>query len=153
MDAIDHLDWGVYNHFVARHGPGLVLVLQPAHYISSNGVVAALFSLTFAWFLIQKKIRPAMIVPASVLAAWGMIEATQYLVPRTRPHDAQNWLGAAAAVGSYPSSSVFLFTLAMIVMGLALWMSRPPWWIQSVYLLIATLLTVWVAVKIGRAHV
>ena len=147
MDAIGHLDWGIYYHFAARQSPQLVLVLQPAHYIGSYVVVGALFALTFAWFLIQKKIRPAMIVLASVLAACGTIEATQYLVPRHRPHDAQNWLGAAATVGSYPSPSVFLFTLAMIVMGLALWMSQPRWWIRGVYLVIATLLTVWVAVS------
>ncbi len=146
MDAIEYLDWGVYNHFAARHRH-LVIVLQPANYVGSYAVIGALFGLAFTWLLVQKKIRPATIVVASALAAWGVIEATQFLVPRHRPPDAQNWLGASTAVGSYPSPRVFLFTLVMIVMGLALWMSRPRLWIRGVYLVLATTLTVWVCVS------
>jgi membrane-associated phospholipid phosphatase len=49
-------------------------------------------------------------------------------------------------LGSYPSASVFLFTLAVILIGFALWdLARP--WLRVLYILIAALLTAWVCLS------
>jgi membrane-associated phospholipid phosphatase len=148
MDVIESLDWGVYAHFrfQAQQCPDILPFMQAAYYMSSSVGLIVLMSLAVILFVVQGKRQAALVTLVSFGAALALIHATRILVPRRRPEDAENWLRPGDMLGSYPSSGVFLFMLAMILVGCALWSLIRPW-LRGVYLLIAFLLTVWVCLS------
>jgi membrane-associated phospholipid phosphatase len=147
MDAIAELDWGVYAHFDFKPHPGVVRFMQYADALSGYIGVGILLAIAVMLFLLQGKRRSALVALASVGAAIGLIQAARYLVPRPRPHNAENVLAAQEMLGSYPSPSVFLFMLMMILIGLAVWdLARRPWQ-RGLYVVVAAALTVWVCMS------
>ena len=148
MDAIESLDVGVYSHFSLQRAryPELLPIMQMAYYLSDYLSIGVLFSLAALLFLLQGKRRSAQVTAISLAAALVLLFSVRFLVPRRRPDDAQNWLGPEHMLGSYPSAGVFLFLLAMIMLGFAIWnLARP--WLRGLYILTATALTVWVCMS------
>src|SRR6516162_7244932 len=148
MDAIESLDWGVYSHFrfQIQQYPAVLPIMQVAYYLSSYVGVCIGLSIAVILFLAQGKRRSALVALISFASSVGLIAVVRFVVPRRRPEGAENWLGPDAMVGSYPSAGVFLFMLAMILIGFALWdLTRP--WIRGAYVLIAALLTGWVCLS------
>src|ERR1019366_7874749 len=156
MDAIESMDWGAYAHFRfqaqqlgfrAKEFPQVTQWMQD--YYSVGGYVAILvLLLTTTLFLFMRgKLRGAVVVLFTFATAVGLIEAVHVLVPRRRPPDAQDWLGPHQMLGSYPSNSVFLFMLSVILLGYAVWsIIRRPW-LRGLYVVIAALLTVGVCMS------
>ena len=148
MDAIESLDWGVYSHFrfQIQQYPAVLPIMQVAYYLSSYVGVCIGLSIAVILFLAQGKRRSALVALVSFASSVGLIAVVRFVVPRRRPEGAENWLGPDAMVGSYPSAGVFLFMLAMILIGFAVWdLARP--WIRAAYVLIAALLTAWVCLS------
>jgi hypothetical protein len=149
MEVINDLDWGVYSFFryQAEQHPDILPLMHVAYYLSDYLAIGVLFSLAAGLFLIQGKRRSAGITAISLAVALALIFGVRFLVPRVRPPDAQNWLGAADMRGSYPSAGVFLFMLAMILIGFAVrGLTRRPW-LRRFYVAVAVALTVWVCVS------
>jgi membrane-associated phospholipid phosphatase len=123
MDAIESLDDGAYSHFGHQVGqfPEIIGFMQPAYYYSSYIGVAALFVIVTLLFIVQGKWRGAMVALVSIALSVALIESIHVLIPRPHPPDADKLLGAEALRGSYPSASVFLFTLCLILLAFALW--------------------------------
>jgi len=149
MDAIEALDDGANAHFTfqADQFKQIVSYMQPAYQISSYIGIAVLVLVILALFVFQGKKRAAFIAAASFLAAIALIELLRFAVPRPRPQDAVKWLGDDAKSGSFPSVGVFLFMLALILLGAALWEWLPRTWMRGAYVLIALALTVWVCLS------
>jgi membrane-associated phospholipid phosphatase len=148
MDAIESLDWGVYAHFrfQGQQYPAVFPLMQIAYYLSSYVGVSVGLAIAVILFLVQGKRRSALVALVSFASAFGLVDVIRFLVPRRRPEDAENWLGPDAMLGSYPSAGVFLFMLAMILIGFAMWdLARP--WLRGAYVLIAALLTAWVCLS------
>lgn len=148
MDAIESLDWGVYSHFrfQGQQYPAVLPLMQVAYYLSSYAGVSVGLAIAVILFWVQGQRRSALVALVSLASAFGVIEAVRFLVPRRRPEDAENWLGPQAMLGSYPSAGVFLFMLALILIGLAVWdLARP--WQRGAYVVIAALLTAWVCLS------
>jgi membrane-associated phospholipid phosphatase len=149
LDAIEALDDGAAAHFgfQAKQFPPILPVMQYAYYLSAYAGIGILVAIIVFFLLIQGRRRSAILAVISVAVAIAVIQTAQIVVPRARPQDAVLWLGPDARFGSYPSSGVFLFTLAMILLGNALWgfMRRP--WQAGLYVLTAALLTVWVCLS------
>ena len=120
MDAIEALDQGAYAHFTfqAKAMPNVVSVMVTAYYISSYIGVCVL-----------------------------IIELLRFAVPRSRPQDAVQWIGDEAKSGTFPSASVFLFLLCMILLGNALWENLSARWSRGVFIVLAASLTVWVCLS------
>jgi membrane-associated phospholipid phosphatase len=154
MDAIESLDWGTYAHFRFQaqqlqqydQFPLFLSFMQAAYYLSSYVGVGVLILLAVLLFLGQGKPRSALVTLLIFITASALLETIHLVVPRRRPPDAQNWLGADAMLGSYPSAGVFLFTIGATLLGLALWKLLRPWQ-RGLYTFIAALLTVWVCMS------
>ena len=148
MDAIESIDVGAYAHFrhQAETHPEFLPIMHIAYYLSNYLAIGVLFSLTALLFLLQGKRRSAQVTAINLAWALALLFSVRFLVPRRRPDDAQNWLGPQAMLGSYPSGGVFLFMLAMILLGFAIWDLAKPW-LRGVYLLTAVALTVWVCMS------
>jgi membrane-associated phospholipid phosphatase len=149
MDAIDTIDWGAYAHFsfVAGKYPEVARSIQPLYYPTTYVVLVGLIAVVLLLFLLQKRLRAILIASIGFVASMGMIETCRLLVPRRRPPDAQELVGAQGMLGSYPSAGVFLFMLLLIYCGFALgpWMrSRVS---RNVYVALAVLLTIGVAMS------
>lgn len=146
MDAIESLEWGAYAHFSqkAAEQPNVLRFMEIAYYLSDYVAIGFLFSLAALLFVLQGKHRGAQLTAASLAVAVAVIFALRFWVPRMRPPAAQGWVGVNDMQGSYPSAAVFLFMLAMILIGVATWGPLRHWWRQALYTLIASLLTVWV---------
>ena len=149
MDAIEQLDWGVYSHFRFQGDktPKILPVMEVAYYLSSYIGVTVLLAIAVILFLLMRKRRSALVALISFVMAIGLIETVRWLVPRQRPGDADRWLGSDKMVGSYPSAGVFLFMLAMILIGFAVTDLTSRRWLRGSYILIAALLTVWVCLS------
>jgi membrane-associated phospholipid phosphatase len=149
MEVINELDWGVYAHFRYQIGlhPELLPIMQAAYYLSDYLGIGVLFSLAAALFLIQGKRRSAQVTALSLALALALVFGVRFLVPRLRPPDAQVWLGAEDMRGSYPSAGVFLFMLAMIFIGFAVWGLARSRWLRGLYVVVAALLIAWVCVS------
>jgi membrane-associated phospholipid phosphatase len=149
MDNIVSLDWGVYYHFdlAGQRDPALFDFMQPARHLGSYAGTAVFLAAAILLFLVRGRIRSAIVATSSMALAVLLIECVQFLVPRRRPTNAQNWLGEGATSGSYPSSDVFLFTLAMILLGMAIWGFKPRAVWRALFLAVAAALTVWVSLS------
>jgi hypothetical protein len=148
MDAIEALDWGVYSHFRFQYQqyPAVLPIVQIAYYLSSYVGVSIGLAIAVILFLVQGKRRSALVALVSFASGFALIDAVRFMVPRRRPEAAETWLRPDAMLGSYPSAGVFLFMLAMILIGLAVWdLVRP--WMRGAYVLIAALLTGWVCMS------
>jgi membrane-associated phospholipid phosphatase len=148
MDAIEALDDGAYAHFGYEAGkyPDIVLFMEPAYYYSSYVGVVVLFVIVVLLFLVQGKRRGAVVALISFASAIALIQAIRVLVPRPQPLNADQWLGAQAQSGSYPSAAVFLFTLCLILLGFALWDRMGPW-MRGAFVVIAAALVGWVCMS------
>lgn len=150
MDAIEQLDWGAYVHFSneARHHPGILPFMQVGFfYLAGYAGVCTWLLFAVILFLFQERRTSALVALVSFSSAVALIETVRHLVPRRRPEDAANWVGPDHMLGSYPSSSVFLFMLTMILLGFAIWHGARRPWMRGLYILVATLLTVWVCMS------
>jgi membrane-associated phospholipid phosphatase len=145
MDAIEALDEGVYAHFDNQigHHPEIAQVMMPAYHLSSYVGVAILFTLLVLIFLVQGKRREAVVALFVILLGVGLVQGVQLLVPRPHPANADKWIGAPVQAGTYPSAAVFLFTLGVTLLGMALW-DRMRLWLRGVYILGAAGLVVWI---------
>jgi membrane-associated phospholipid phosphatase len=149
MDAIEALDWGAYSNFdhQVQSFPQILHIMRPGYYLGDYLAIGVLFSLAAVLFAVQGKHRSAQVTAVALAVALGLIFATRALVPRMRPGNAQNWLGPYEMQGSYPSASVLLFTLVMVLLACAVW----PWlharWQRALYLALAIMLTVWVCMS------
>ncbi len=148
MDAIEALDDGAYAHFgyQARLSPNVVWFMQPPYYTSNYIGVAVLGAIVILIFLVQGKQRGAVVALISFASAVALVEAIHMLVPRPHPPSAEQWIGAAAQNGSYPSAAVFLFTVCLILLGFALW-DRLGLVGRAVYVTIAAALVGWVCMS------
>ena len=150
MDAIESLDWGVVSNFgfTLNNYPKLLLLFKGAYYLGSYTGAGAIVIVALAMFLRQRSYRAALATAACFALAVGVFEVVRFVVPRRRPEDAQNLLGADGMLGSYPSS-VMLFMLSVNLLGCAVWDLLPAAAIRrrSLYALLATLLTVWVCLS------
>ena len=146
MDAIEALDDGAAAHFGYQAGryPDILPFMRPAYYLGSYVGIGVLLAIIVLLFLVQGKRRSALVAFLSVASAFALIEVIRLVVPRARPLTTDQLLGPIDRLGSYPSSSVFLFTLCMVLLAFALWhwMRRP--WQRGAYVLIAALLTAWI---------
>lgn len=148
MDRIEQLDWGVYSFFVflANKSPEIPQLLH-VEWAAKAGdylVPAAIVAVALTLLLIRRRQRDAMLSILAFGLAIGTIELTKWIVPRKRPEDARNLIPDADMLGSYPSSSVFLFTLSMVLLGFALWDVLTAVWQKALFVLVAALLVVWV---------
>lgn len=147
MDAIESFDVDVYSFFRQLIAdPQVCEFMKPAYYLSDFLSVGVLFSLAALLFLWQGKRRSAQVTAVTAAAAFMLVFSLRLLVPRRRPPDGENFLGAANMIGSYPSAGVFLFMLAAIFLGFATWRLFRPWQ-RGLYILIATILCVWVCMS------
>lgn len=150
MDAIESMDWGAYAHFrfMGQQAPPIMEWTRDNLYpLGSYVNVGFLLLIALLLLLGHNKGRAAGIAVLTFVAAIALIELTHFVVPRRRPPDAQNFLGPDAMLGSYPSSSVFLFMLVMILLGFALWVPLRTGRLRSVFVLAAGLLTVGVCLS------
>jgi membrane-associated phospholipid phosphatase len=150
MDAIESMDWGAYAHFrfAGQQQPQIVHWMRNNVYpLGSYLSVGFLLLIALLLLLGQKRRRAALVGVLTFLAAIALIELTHFVVPRRRPPDAQNFLGPNAMLGSYPSSSVFLFMLVVILVGFAMWEPLRSNWLRGVYVLAAGVLTVGVCLS------
>ena len=149
MEVIEAIDIGAYRHFHHQLGkqPELQPIMEIGYYLSNYIAVGILFSLVALLFLLQGRRQSARVTAISLAFALTLLFAVRFLVRRMRPPDGENWLGPNDMEGSYPSGGVFLFMLAMIFLGFAIWnWARRPWQ-RGLYVLTATLLTVWVCLS------
>lgn len=156
MDAIEGLDDGAYAHFTfqAKQQPEILQFMLPAYYISSHVGVLGLVALAVGICVLRRKWRSAAMTLLAVVAAFAAIQLAQTFVPRPRPQDAGLFLnrdnifflGESATVSSYPSVSVFLSTLALILLGRALW-DLLPQGLRMVYSILAGFLIVWISLS------
>jgi hypothetical protein len=149
MDVIEsQLDIGPYATFreLIKHHPEILPAMKIGYYLGDYLSVGILVSLAAFLFLWQGKRKSAQVTALSLAVAFALLFGVRFLVPRRRPDDAENWLGPANMIGSYPSAGVFLFMLAMIFLGFATWhLCRP--WLRAIYVLTAIVLTVWVSMS------
>ncbi|MSU76877.1 MAG: phosphatase PAP2 family protein [Gemmataceae bacterium] len=148
MDRIEQQDWGVYYFFryIAEKHPQIPQLLH-VHWADAAGgnfVVAGIVAIGLALLIVQRRRRDAILSTLTFAAACGAIELVKWIVPRKRPEDAKNLLADADMLGSYPSRSVFLLTLAMVILGFALWKVLPAIWQRTLFVALAALLVVWV---------
>jgi hypothetical protein len=146
MDAIETLDWGAYAHFTqkAAEQPGILPFMEIGYYLSDYLAIGVYFSLAALLFALQGRHRSAQVTALSLAVAVALIYAIRALVPRMRPPAAQGWLGVTEMQGSYPSAAVFLFLLALIVLGLALAGLLRFQWQRAGYCVVAAALFAWV---------
>ena len=148
LDRIEQLDWGVYSFFVflANKTPEIpqLLHVEWAARAGEPFVVAVIVAVALVSLFIQRRWRDALVAILAFALALGTIELTKWIVPRKRPEDARNLIPDADMLGSYPSSSVLLFTLAMVLLGFALWNVMTAVWQKAMFVLVAILLVVWV---------
>jgi len=149
MDVIENLDVGVYSHFEyqSKKYPFFIDLVQPAYHVSGYVGVCVLLLIAVVLFFKRKKVLSAIVSAIIFGASVGLIEAIRRLVPRARPSDAINIVGSEDMTGSYPSRSVFLFMLGVILIGVALWPLMDRNWLRSAYVVSAALLTVWVCMS------
>lgn len=149
MDVIDTIDWGAYAHFtfVAAKYPEIIHFVRTVFYDYAYVIFAWVIAAMMLLFILRKRFREALVASTGIVAALGTIEMCRLLVPRRRPEDAQELVGAEGMLGSYPSAGVFLFMLSVIYFGFALW----PWLrtrvTRGVFLLFAIAATVSVALS------
>jgi hypothetical protein len=147
MDVIESLDVGVYSFFRQQiASPQVCQVMRIAYFLSDYLSVGILFSLAALFFLLQGKRRSAQVTAISLAVALALLFGMRFLIPRRRPGDGEDFLGPANMIGSFPSSGVFLFMLAMIFLGFATWRLFRPW-MRALYIFMATALTVWVCLS------
>lgn len=145
LDAIEALDDGAYAHFdsIAAAGqPAAVALLEPAYYMSGMAGVLILLTVALLIFLVRKNGRGAIAALVGFALAFTLIEALHRAIPR-HPPNAERWLGTAPSGGSYPSESVFLFTLCLVFLALAIW----DWlknWQRILFIVVAAALIGWV---------
>ena len=149
MDAIEALDWGVYADFSFKSGkfPVIVPVMHAAEYLSNHVSIGIFLLISLGLLLAQGKYRSAAVALISFVVSIGLIVAVNFLVPRRRPENAEEWLGPNDMHGSYPAASVFLFMLTMILIGLAVWSLTQRASYRALYAAAGTLLTVWVCMS------
>jgi membrane-associated phospholipid phosphatase len=150
MDAIEGLDWGAYSHFryLIQQHPEILTFMTPADWLAGYLAVGIFGGIAICLFLAQKRPQAALITLASFVVAVAVAEGTHWVVPRMRPTDAKNVLVQDALFDSYPASGVLLFTLAMILLGAALWRplaTRPE--VRVLYVIVAAAVTVWVCMS------
>ncbi len=149
MDAIEALDQGAYAHFTfqAKAMPNVVSVMVTAYYISSYiGVCVLIIGILGIHLFLNRK-QSALVATLSLVSAILIIELLRFAVPRSRPQDAVQWIGDEAKSGTFPSASVFLFLLCMILLGNALWENLSARWSRGVFIVLAASLTVWVCLS------
>jgi len=149
MDAIETIDWGAYAHFafIAGKDPEIVPFAKAHYYLSTSFGLLSLVAFVLFLFVLQGRKRAALMMSLGLVVSMAIIEAMRLLVPRRRPPDAQNWLGASEMVGSFPSGSVFLFMLVMTFAGFALWSWLGRGARRYLFVGVATVLTVNVALS------
>lgn len=149
MDAIEALDQGAYAHFTfqAKAVPNVVPVMVTAYYLSSYVGICVLIISILGIHLFQYRKLSALVAALSLVSAILIIELLHFAVPRTRPQDAVQWIGDEAKSGTYPSASVFLFLLCMILVGNALWENVSARWSRGVFIVLAASLTIWVCLS------
>lgn len=149
MDAIEALDWGAYADFSFKSEkyPVIVPVMSTGVSLGNYVVIAILLIIALALYLAKKKYRSAIVALICFALSIGLIALVRFLVPRRRPENAERWLGPDAMQGSYPAASVFLFMLAMILIGFALWNWTENRLYRGSFVIVATLWTVWVCMS------
>ncbi len=148
MERIQALDWGVYQNFghTIDQSPELLALFIPAFYLSSYAGVSVIVLLAMVLFLLCRKFLGALVAVVCFALALGLFEAARFVVPRRRPENAANWLGADGMLGSYPSN-VMLFMLGVNLLGYAVWDLIPAARWRSLNALLATVLTIWVCLS------
>ncbi len=148
MDSIEQLDWGTYSFFdfLAKKNPELprYLHVEWANVAGGYIAVSVIAAVALALFLCRHRRRDAICAMLAFAAGCGSIELAHWLVPRSRPEDARNAFRDIEMLGSYPCASVLLFTLAVTILGFALWEVLKPIWAKALYVVVAALLVVWV---------
>ncbi len=134
LDKIAGLDHGTgaHFHFMIRQHPELRSVLQVFNLMGGYVAAVALVTLAVVVWLARGQARSALITLVGFLGSFGLIEAIRATVKRERPDDAADslvldplakLLGIDQQLGSFPAPSVFLFTLAMLLLVFAM---TPP---------------------------
>ena len=143
LDKIEALDVGVYSHFDQLLSSGLAELLKPAVYLSGYVAVGSLFFLSVLILLLQGRRRSALFAALAPAVAFAVLFGIRFLVPRRRPNNAGKWIEVTDLTGSYPAAGLFLFMVAVIVLGAALWRISGIW-LRFAYVMVAWTLTAYV---------
>jgi membrane-associated phospholipid phosphatase len=148
MDAIEALDDGANAHFTwqKREMPGVVPYMQVAYYISSYVGIGVLALLVIVILLWQRRRWAALATAMGFAAAIGVILALQQLVPRARPQLAVEFQ-PDVQTASYPSASVFLFMLGVVLLCCVLWDKVPSLRMRGVLIGVLAFFVVWVCLS------
>ena len=155
LEKIASLDHGVHAHFhfTIRQHPEFAPVMQVANLLGSYVATLAIAALAVVLWLARGQARAALVTLAGFLGSFGTIESIRTFVARERPDDAADWLvldplakllGLNQSVGSFPAPSVFLFTLAMLLLLFALIPQDASRRTQVLMTIAAAILIVWV---------
>jgi hypothetical protein len=149
MDVVESIDWGAYSHFrfVAQHNPDILPWMEIAYYANSYAGVSCLAVLAVVLFLVQGRMRAAAVTGLAMAAGVGLCFICHFVVPRRRPPDAENFLGADSMTSSYPADGVLLFMLAMIFLGIAAWPLLRYGVLRGLFVVLAVALTVWICMS------
>ncbi len=149
MDSFQGLDWGTYVYFryQANHAPLLTVLMEIGDGLGTLWGVAALTLLAVAASRFWGSARKAGVVLAATVSAFILVEGIQRALPRSRPPDAQNYLGADGMSSSYPSRAVFLTACAALLAAYALEpLCKKPLALVGLYAL-AGIAIIWVTVS------
>ena len=127
MDPLRDVDLGAYYffRFQANHHPQLVPVLQGIDALAGYVAAAVLLLLAVLTFCLRGRPRAGVAAVLVAVVGAAVIESLRHLIARRRPDDAQDLLGAAAMLGSYPAGGVFLFTMTLLLFASALGIGAP----------------------------
>jgi undecaprenyl-diphosphatase len=127
FDKIKGIDAGTYYFFdfVGKQYRDILPVMELANSLAGYVGSVVLLVLAVIVFVVRgrKSLGVVSLIVFAIAAAGG--EGLRHLIARRRPDDAQDMLGAANMIGSYPAVGVLLFTLALILLTVALTIGAP----------------------------
>src|SRR5581483_6137047 len=126
MDLFQSLDQGTFAFF--HYQAGRLAWLRPLFlaidYLGQYPLVLILGLGGAACFWKHGRTRTALVSVAFFAAGIAVVESLRWLVVRERPDDAARLVSAAEMIHGFPSRSVFLFPMALLLLahGLERWL-------------------------------
>jgi undecaprenyl-diphosphatase len=119
--SFDGLDWGTYYffRFAAQHARRLERMMETGYAAGGYLIVTILVLAAVSLLLSAKRQRAALATLIFFLIGVALMEGTRLLISRSRPPDAENYVGATALTTGFPSR-VLLVVFALLSLALAL---------------------------------
>ena len=118
MDLFNGMDWGAYNAFreTARQMPRADQLMRLGTELGSLAVIAVVLVAAVLVCPSPRRARMAIAVVVTFIFGYLLVAGIGELTHRPRPGDAENTLGSAALVSSFPSRDAFLTAFAWLML-------------------------------------